>query len=162
MRRIPKRDPSAAFVREAIAKRRIGAKKCVCGETRPPAFASRDSKRCAECERRRRGRKLTDNHHVAGKANHKTRIPVPVNDHRALLSLDQMDWPKETFQNPDGSPLLASAARKRGFASTSVYLIERLLIPDAEMLEALDAYLVRTLGQKWWLNTELKQFAPKR
>jgi hypothetical protein len=73
-----------------------------------------------------------------------------------------MDWPKETLENPDGSPLLASAARKRGFADTSVYLIERLIHGDAEMLEVLDAYLVRTLGRKWWLKTELKQFAPKR
>lgn len=98
---------------------------------------------------------------MAGKANDPTTIPIRVNDHRARLSVDQMDWPKETRENPDRSPLLASAARKRGYADTSVYLIEQLVLRDAEMLEALDAYLVRTLGRKWWRKTDLNQFAPK-
>jgi hypothetical protein len=162
MRKIPKRDPSAVIIRDAVAQRRIGDKKCVCGETRPQTFAGRKSKLCAECERKKRGRKTTDDHHVAGKANDPTMVPIPGNDHRARLSTDQMDWPKETQENRDGSPLLASAARKRGYTDTSVYLIEQLILPDAEMLETLDAYLVRTLGRKWWLKTELNQFAPKR
>jgi hypothetical protein len=162
MRRIPKRDPSAALIRESIAQRRVGNKKCACGETRPLAFAGPKVKRCEKCERKKRGHKTTDDHHVAGKANDPITIPVDVNDHRARLSADQMDWPKETRENPDGSPLLASAARKRGYTDTSVYLIEQLILPDAEMLETLDAYLVRTQGRKWWLKTELNQFAPKR
>ena len=162
MRRIPKRDPSAALIRDAIAQRRIGDKKCECGETRPRAFASRRSKLCIECDRKLRGHKTTDNHHVAGQANDPLTIPVPVNDHRARLSVDQMDWRKQTRENRDRSPLLASAARRRGYADMAIYQIERDVLRDAEMLEALDAYLVRTLGRKWWLNTELKQYAPKQ
>jgi hypothetical protein len=162
MRRIPKRDPSGAFVRDAMAKRRIGEKKCACQETRPRAFAGRKSKRCTKCERKWRGQKITDEHHVAGKANDPITIPLPVNDHLARLNVDQMDWPKETLENPNRSPLLASAARKRGYADTTVYLIEQLLSKDAEMLETLDAYLVKRLGPKWWQTTELNQFAPKR
>jgi hypothetical protein len=161
MRKIPKRDPSSAFTREAIARRRIGDKKCVCGETRPLAFANRRAKLCGECKRKRRGHKTTDDHHVAGKANGPITIPVQVNDHHARLSVDQMDWPKETRENPDGSPLLAAAGAIRGFVDTVVYLLEKLLLRHAEILEKIDAYLVRTLGRKWWLKTDLKQFAPK-
>jgi hypothetical protein len=162
MRKISKRDPSAALIRDAVAQRRIGDKKCVCGETRPQVFASRNSKLCAKCERKKRGHKTTDDHHVAGKANDPITIPVDVNDHRARLSADQMDWPKETRENPDGSPLLAAAGAIRGFIDTVVYLLGKLLLRHAEILEKIDAYLVRTLGRKWWLKTELKQFAPKR
>ena len=142
MRKIPKRDPSAAFVREAIAQRRNAGKKCVCGETRPQAFARGKSKSCAKCKRKKRGHKTIDNHHVAGEANDPITISVPVNDHLARLNVDQMDWPKRTLENPDGSPLLASAARIRGFVDVVVYLAEKLLLRTADMLECLDAYLV--------------------
>jgi hypothetical protein len=162
MRKIPKRDPSAALIRDAVAQRRIGDKKCVCGETRPRAFASRNSKLCVKCERKKRGHRTTDDHHVAGKANDPITIPVEVNDHRARLNADQMDWPKDTRENRDGSPLLAAAGAIRGFIDTVLYLIEKLLLRHAEILEKIDAYLVRTLGRKWWLKTELNQLAPKR
>jgi hypothetical protein len=51
-----------------------------------------------------------DAHHVAGKANSPITVPVPVNDHRACLSVAQADWPKSTLMNAHGSPLLAAAA----------------------------------------------------
>jgi hypothetical protein len=73
-----------------------------------------------------------------------------------------MDWPKETRENPDGSPLLAAAGAIRGFVDTVVYLLENLLLRHANVLEEVDAYLVRSLGRKWWLKTDLKKFAPKR
>jgi hypothetical protein len=103
-----------------------------------------------------------DKHHVAGQANNPTTIPIDVNDHRARLSDDQCDWPKQTRENPDGSPLIAGAGCLRGFVDTVVYLIERLVLWVADMLEKLDAYLVQKLGRKWWVKTELNQFAPKR
>jgi hypothetical protein len=104
-----------------------------------------------------------DDHHVFGKANDlTTTIPLPVNDHRAELSAAQKDWPDRTLQNPDGSPLLAGAARVRGFVDTIVYLIERGLLWIAEMLEALDEFLVEKLGATWWRGTPLAQFAPKK
>lgn len=140
----------------------MGDKKCACGETRQLTFAGPKAKRCVECERKKKDRKTTDNHHVAGKANDPITISVPVNDHRARLSVDQMDWPKEARENPDGSPLLAAAGAIRGFVDTVVYLLENLLLKHADILEKVDAYLVRTLGRKWWLKTNLKQFAPKR
>ncbi len=35
------------------------------------------------------------------------------------------------------------------------------MLKAAELLEKLDAWLKATLGPKYWLNTELEQFAPK-
>lgn len=99
---------------------------------------------------------------MAGKANDPTTIPVDVNDHRAELNPAQDDWPPGTLENPEGSPLLAGAARSRGFVDTSVYLQEKLLIHNAEMMECLNAYLLEKLGPEWWKNTPLEHYAPKR
>lgn len=103
-----------------------------------------------------------DNHHPAGEANDPTTIPVPVNDHRAELNTAQADWPKETLENRDDSPLLAHAGCVRGYADTEAYLIDRTLLPRVPMLEALEKFLVERLGPKWWIGTELEKFAPKR
>jgi hypothetical protein len=137
--------------------------KCGCGEARPEVLIPNSKPTvCAECKRKSRGAKTMDDHHVAMKANNPTTIPVAVNDHRVELSVAQDDWPKKTRENLDGSPLLAAAGCVRGFVDTVVYLIERLLLWVADMLEKLDAYLAQNLGQKWWVKTELNQFAPKR
>lgn len=158
--RLPQRDPIGAYRRGVTAQRVIGARKCACGETRPDALiAESEPTTCAECKRKSEGRSTFDDHHPAGKANDPTTIPVPVNDHRADLSVAQRDWPKETLENRDGSPLLADAARIRGFVDTHNYLIERLLLTRAERLERLNAYLVKKLGQKWWADAELEQEA---
>jgi hypothetical protein len=45
---------------------------------------------------------------------------------------------------------------------TIVYLIERSLPWLADMLESLDAVLLKKLGPKWWANKGLEQFAPKK
>jgi hypothetical protein len=50
----------------------------------------------------------------------------------------------------------------RGYCETDNYLVSSLLIPKAEMLEALDAYLKKLLGPEWWVGTEMERFAPKR
>jgi hypothetical protein len=84
-----------------------------------------------------------------------------VSDHVASLNVLQYDWPKTTLENPDSSPLLAASGRNRGYTDTNAYLVDAMLRQNAEMLEALDAYLVKRLGTKWWLGTELEQFAPK-
>ena len=161
--RLPKRDPVAAYKREAIAARRIGEENtCACGEARPEALIAGNAPAiCAECNRKRNGMKTTDDHHVAGAANDSTTMPVPVNDHRADLSPDQADWPTPTLENPEGSPLLARAACIRGNVDAMVYLAGKLLIPGAEMLETLDGHLVKKLGQKWWVGTELERFQGK-
>lgn len=171
MKQVPKSDPIAAFQRQTTSALRLGlGARCSCGESRPEALISNSNPiSCAGCDRARRGKAGTDNHHVAGKANNSTTIPIPVNDHRARLSVAQYDWPKQTRENPDGSPLLAAAACIRGFIDTITYvidtilhLIDKLLLWIPEMLEGYDAFLVKALGRKYWLNTELEQFVRKR
>ncbi|HEV2315356.1 MAG TPA: hypothetical protein VGR94_08635 [Candidatus Acidoferrales bacterium] len=90
------------------------------------------------------------------------RIPIPVNDHRARLSVDQYDWPKETLENPNRSPLRAAAARIRGFIDVVYYLIEKLLLGIPELLEELDDLLVKIRGPEWWKDTPLEKYAPKQ
>lgn len=163
VRKLPQRDPIGRYQREATAARRIGVnKQCACGETRPEALiAGSKPTVCAACQRKKHGRSTFDSHHVAGKSNSAATIPVPVNDHRSALSPAQYDWPKETLENPDGSPLLAAAAHIRGFIDTIYYLIDRLLAWIPEFLEALHGLLTKRLGPKWWRKTELQKFAPK-
>ncbi len=109
-----------------------------------------------------KGRTTKDDHHSCGRANNPATLSVPVNDHRAVLSVAQSDWPKSTLRNPDGSPLLAGAACVRGFIDMVRYLIETGLLSLPDMLEKLDAFLKQKLGPKWWANTEIEQFAPKK
>jgi hypothetical protein len=162
--KLPERDPGAARVRKARAKRRVGANaRCACGESRPEALIAKgNSIICAACDRKKKGKTTMDNHHPFGKANNPTTIPVPVNDHRADLSTVQYDWPKETRENPDGSPLLAAAACLRGFVDTVVYLIRKGVLWIAEALEWLNAFLLEQLGPQWWVGTPLEQFLPKQ
>jgi hypothetical protein len=80
---------------------------------------------------------LTDRHHIAGKANSPATIPVSVNDHRAVLSTAQYDWPKATLENPDGLQLIKVAAGIRGFIDTQEYLINKVLRRLPELLEKL-------------------------
>jgi hypothetical protein len=159
----PRRDPIRAYARKTTAARLVGeGNKCTCGEDRPEAIVpGSNPTECYRCERIRCGKATEDGHHVAGKANHPAKIPTPVNDHRARLSIDQYDWPKGTLENPNGSPLLAAAACIRGIINYLYYLIETYLAWIPEMLEALDTFLVTKLGTKWWHNTPLERFAPK-
>jgi hypothetical protein len=164
MRKPPQRDPIQGYQRRATAARRVGKdKKCSCGEKRPEALISSSNPViCAACKRKKEGKTTMDDHHVFGKANDPTTtVIVPVNDHRAELSVAQQDWPKKTLENPDGSPLLSAAARIRGFVDYVIYLIEKGLLWVARMLEALDEFLESTLGVKWWCGTPLAQFVPR-
>jgi hypothetical protein len=54
--------------------------------------------------------------------NNPITVPIPVNDHAAVLTEAQYEWPMETWENPDGSPLRAGAASIRGFCDTAEYL----------------------------------------
>ena len=163
-RKPPQRDPIGAYQRKATAARRVGKdKKCACAEARPEALiAGSKPTICAACKRKRRGETTEDKHHPAGEANSPVTMPVPVNDHRAELNPAQYDWPKETRENPDGSPLLAAAGCIRGLIDTIFYLIDKLVLWIPEMLEKLNVFLVEKLGRRWWAGTELEQFAPKR
>jgi hypothetical protein len=157
-------DPIAAFEREQRAARRIGERgTCKCGEDRPLALIPGSNPRvCTNCQRVQLGKSTLDNHHPAGVANDPTTIPILVNDHRAILSPKQYQWPSKTWVNPDGSPIRAGAARVRGYCETNDFLVCALLIPSVEMLETLDEYLEKRLGPRWWVGTEMQRFAPKR
>jgi hypothetical protein len=157
-------DPIDAFQRQSKSDRRRGKdKKCKCGETRPLALIPRSKPMtCASCDRVNNERSTVDGHHPAGIANHRAKVPIWVNDHRAVLSDAQYDWPDDTWTNPSGSPILASAASIRGYCETNDYLVGELLIRNAKMLERLDAYLTKRLGPDWWRETEIEEFAPKR
>lgn len=163
-RKLPTRDPAAAHRRKVVNARRVGTgAKCACGEARPEALIPGSKPiTCAECQRVATGRATKDGHHFAGKSNHSSTVSVPVNDHRARLSVAQGDWPKSTLLNVQGSPLLAGAACIRGFIDTFLYLAEKGLLWIAEMLEKLDDFLLKKLGPRWWAKTEIQQFTPKK
>ena len=38
-------------------------------------------------------------------------IRYPVNDHRAVFNVKQLDWTPESLENPNGDPLLEAMAR---------------------------------------------------
>lgn len=161
--KLPQRDPEAAWVRNSITTRRVGPNaKCACGESRPQALIQNSNpKICHQCKREKDGKTIMDKHHVTGQANSPIRVAVPVNDHRAVLNVAQHDWPKLTRENPHKSPLLAFAGCVRGFVDTIVYLVNTLLRWGVLMLEALDAYLTKKYGSRWWIGTDLAKFAPK-
>jgi len=163
-RKFPAPDPSGAYRRMVVAARRVGVEaRCACGEDRPEALiAGSNPIVCAACQRAARGLTTMDQHHFAGRANNPATISIPVNDHRAILSVAQANWPKSTLTNTEGSPLLAGAACLRGYIDTIVYLIEKGLLWIAKMLEKLDELLVKKFGPKWWANTEIEHFAPQR
>ena len=163
-KKLPQNDPISTYQRKSSAARRVGnnAQCAYCDETRPEALiANSNPLVCAQCQRKRQGKTITDYHHVAMRANSPTTIPVPINDHRAVLSVAQYEWPKKTRENPDGSPLIAAAGCIRGVMDYIFYLIEKFLYWSAGMLEELDAYLIERLGPQWWLETPLNRFAPK-
>lgn len=160
-RKLSQRDPAAAYQREAVADRRFPlGSHCACGERRQKAFVSNDPVVCAACDRESQGKSNMDTHHVAGESNSPITVLVPVNDHRAELSVAQYDWPKATLENLNGSPLLARAASVRGFADTTFYLINTLLLPNPDFDERLDAFLTEKLGAGW--SIELDSWRPKR
>jgi hypothetical protein len=160
---LPQREPVASYQRKTISARRVGADaRCACGESRPEALITGSSPTfCAACDRDRQGMTAFDDHHFAGKANSPETVPIWVNDHRAWLSEAQREWPTETLENPNGSPLLAAAAMVRGLIDTVSYLLKNLLWV-AQILETLDAFLTKTLGPKSWTNTELEKFSPRK
>jgi hypothetical protein len=93
--------------------------------------------------------KRSNNHGQAsccGKSEYsRVTVAIRANDHKAVLSVAQYDWPRRTLENPEGCPLVAAAGCIRGFIDTICYLIDELLRWIAEMLEALSALLEEQL-----------------
>ncbi len=157
------KEPIKTDARKARAHRRVGeGAVCACGESRPEALIpGTRPMRCEECSRIKVGRKLTDEHHVAGKANSPVMVALPANDHRAGVSIDQYEWQQRTLENADGSPVLRAAAALRGVVDTFIRLLEMLVESSAIFLEALDVWLRNALGEKWWVGTSLEGWVPR-
>ncbi len=146
------RDSAAAWRRRTRAQRRagVGAACASCGEGRPFALIyGRVPPCCYACDRVAHGRPPWDDDHPFGQNNADLTVRVPVNDHRAVLSVAQYQWPPETLQNPDGDPFLASAARYRGLYNLLQYVLGDCL-KEAERLEQLSARMRRKYGAQWW------------
>jgi hypothetical protein len=160
----PPHDPISQFRRSSKAARRIGHnQQCACRERRPEALiAGSNPMSCAKCKRIESGQKTLDDHHVAGRANSPATIPIAVNDHRAILSVAQYEWPEETLRNRTGNPLRRASACIRGFADTLFYLIDKFLLWIPEFLESLDTFLTKKFGPEWWVGTELQKFEVKK
>lgn len=160
-KKLPQRDPIGAYQRKSTGVRRVGedAQCASCGKSRA-LNAKSEPIMCEGCQRKKRGKRTMDNHHIAGKANSPITTSIPANDHHAQLNVAQQDWPKKTLENRDGCPLLRAAACLRGFVDTVVYYFEIFVLWVAEMLELLSDYLIEAWGHRWWLNTEFARFAP--
>jgi hypothetical protein len=156
--------PTDRHVRKAQAQRRVGVgAQCNCDECRPAALiGGSDPLTCQRCKRLAEGKSTIDDHHVAGRANDPATIAIPTNDHVAILSEQQRDWPEQTLRNPDRDPFLKGAACIRGVRDTIVYLVDRVLLWIAHMLEAASALLTKTRGRFYWRNTPLEPFALSR
>lgn len=159
---MPDADPITSATRRNRSERRIGqGRACKCGEDRPLALIPRsDPLICAECRRIQKGQSRYDRHHVAGRANHPLTVPIPANDHRAVLSEAQYNWPERTLKNPNGSPLLVIAACIRGFIEALRNMLDRLLGWIPEFLERLDVVLTDHFGDWWWTKLGIEWEPP--
>jgi hypothetical protein len=121
----PIRTNLAALAREHRKQERLGDDDTcqLCGESdvralrqvelSSPADENIQVTLCASCHVQLQGRRITEEHHPAGRANDPFTVPIPATEH-AVLTDWQYDWPRETWTNPDGSPLLRAAASLRG------------------------------------------------
>ena len=50
-------------------------------------------------------------------------IRYPVNDHRAVFNVKQLDWTPETLENINGDPLLEAMARFHGLDDNVVHML---------------------------------------
>ncbi len=144
------RDPIGAWLRSSRAQRRVGrSAACACGESRPFALISgRSPPICFRCERLAHGREPYELNHVFGKANSPLTIRYPVNDHRAVFNVKQLDWTPETLENVSGDPLLEGMARFHGLDDNVVHMLADCIefLPKMERVREL---LVTVYGQNW-------------
>ena len=88
------RDPIKAAARRGKAERRAGvAAACTqCGETRANNLVRNSRPRlCEYCYAIKKGQKRTQGHHMAGKANSRVVVEVPIKTHRTF-SEAQYEW----------------------------------------------------------------------
>jgi hypothetical protein len=133
--------------------RRLGVRlpRCKsCGQSKVAALTGTEPNIiCYECQAKNFGRSPIEKHHIAGRSNDSFTVSIPANDHR-VLSDRQIDWPLETLRNPNGDPVLKVSATIRGWSDILHEIIEHILGWIPEFLEALAAFLVEKLGNRWW------------
>jgi hypothetical protein len=145
-------DPLRTARRESRRARRFapGARCERCGESDTRALIAGSAPLlCRECRAIADGRSPIEWHHPAGQHNSEVTVAMPANDHSAASDYQQ-DWPLATLRNPDGSPLLRAAASVRAWLDTLRLVMERTVGWVPALLEALDAWLRATLGERWW------------
>lgn len=103
---------------------------------------------CYECDRARKRKRTTEDHHPLGKANDMdTTIGVPGNFHRQL-SAKQAHWPEVVRNNPTRDPLLwvvAVALAVRDFAGVLTVYAQQI----ADWLIELHTALATQHGAAW-------------
>ena len=144
------RDPIAAWLRKTRAQRRVGrTAACACGESRPYALITGcEPPCCFRCERLAQGRSPYELNHVFGKHNSPLTIRYPINDHRAVFSVKQLDWTDETLENPTGDVLLAGIARFHGLNDNTAHMLADCLA-FAPKLKHVQELLVTIYGPDW-------------
>lgn len=143
-------NPIKTDARHARRRRALGpGVRCACGEQDPRCLTDTgNGVQCYGCQARNAGRSDAEHHHIAGRHNLATTVPIPNNEHR-ILSDRQQDWPRGTLRNPDQSPLLQAAAAIRGWLDILILILERAVGWIPGFLEALDAWLCARIGPEW-------------
>ena len=97
--------------------------------------------------------------HVFGKRNSPLTIRYPINDHRAVFNVKQLDWTPETLENVNGDPLLEAMARFHGLDNNVVQMLADCIefLPKMKLVRD---QLVAVYGANW--PEKLEQAARKR
>lgn len=148
-------DPTRAWLRSARAQRRVGAGAvCACGENRPFALISgREPPCCYRCEWIAQGREPYEDNHVFGRHNSAFTIRYPINDHRAVFSVKQLDWTEGSLENVSGSPLLEGAARLHGLHDNITHMLDDCLAITSKFRHVEDL-LTAVYGVDWMPKLE--------
>lgn len=154
-----RQDRIAEWLRNVRAQRRagVGAVCAYCRKERRPfaLITGRIPKCCFACDQIAHGHAPYERNDAFGRRNSRLKIRVPINDHRAVLSVAQYHWPPETLRNPDGDPFLASAGRYRGLYDNFEYMLGDCL-KEAKRLEELSGLMRRKYGPQWWCEVPRK------
>jgi hypothetical protein len=145
-------EPIGAWLRSSRSQRRVGpgAICASCGkESRPYALIfGRDPPCCYRCDRIAQGHLPYEDNHVFGKRNSDLMIRYPINDHRAVFNVKQLDWTPETLENVNGDPLLEAMARFHGLDDNVVHMLADCIafVPKIKHVQEL---LVAIYGPDW-------------
>jgi hypothetical protein len=146
------RDPIGAWLRSSRSQRRVGpsAVCASCGkESRSYALIfGRDPPCCYRCDRIARGQLPYEDNHVFGKRNSALTIRYPINDHRAVFNVKQLDWTPETLENVNRDPLLEAMARFHGLDNNVVQMLADCIDFLPKMQHIRDQ-LVAVYGPNW-------------